>query len=687
MMRRLRRTYWTRRHSQLGRDAARTSRKLQLEIAELRAAPSRQRAQTRLTALTAGLTVMTSFAIFIGGIIVQQQIQANARTQLQADNYARLLRDFGTPNSAARIGAAHGLASYANSSGSQSGDVVEILIAHLLSENDPDVAKAVVKALVDVGDPAVEPLASANRTVAAEFARSAGEYIGLTAGGTRQTALSLGRVQSVGPTDPFVDPATKTPCAELTVHLAMVMRAFTITSGLTTGELERPQAVYHDFLSAPPLKAAFASGVATRRDFPGDNDAKTRGTLLAAVDRYALGLVSSSNALASVLHKKHATKDLHGVVLFAADLRGVDLDELDLDGAFMSGDARSASVQRASLKNAYLASLRANGANFSESTLDDAVLPDTWDSPPPIYDHTHLWKASRVVWNPAFIAAKYPTMPPSPAVITVTFGTPVPGRIESSRRPTPRPKPTVTPTPTPSAAHTSSPESSAPLATGTPTPSPTATPTSFPTPSPAASAIALATIAPPLSQEAWKTEVARRIGIEEGVRLEPYIDPVVGRSIGYALPLTAQGKSILTKARIPDPDGVIAGRVPLTQAQADATLRVMLEPAIAQARAALDSGVFDKMTDARRFTIVDMVYHLGAQTVAQASFRPKLTAATSQLGTERGAQRYYDEAADRMARYVYIGGQIAPSERTRAGRNAAMMRTGVWVDAFGDGSK
>jgi hypothetical protein len=111
----------------------------------------------------------------------------------------------------------------------------------------------------------------------------------------------------------------------------------------------------------------------------------------------------------------------------------------------------------------------------------------------------------------------------------------------------------------------------------------------------------------------------------------------------------------------------------------------MLEPAIASARAALDPGVFDKMTDARRFSIVDMVYHLGSQAVAQASFRPKLTAATSQP-TESAAQPYYEDAANRMARYVYIGGQVAPSEKPRAGRNAAMMRTGTWVNAFGDGS-
>src|SRR5947209_6829632 len=104
----VRRTYWTRRHAQLASEARRRQRKLSLEIAELQVAPGRLRLQIGLNLIPGLLSVAATIAIFVAGSIVQRQIQENAKTQLQADNYARLLRDFGTSNSAVRIGAANG---------------------------------------------------------------------------------------------------------------------------------------------------------------------------------------------------------------------------------------------------------------------------------------------------------------------------------------------------------------------------------------------------------------------------------------------------------------------------------------------------------------------------------------------------------------------------------------------------
>ena len=186
-----------------------------------------------------------------------------------------------------------------------------------------------------------------------------------------------------------------------------------------------------------------------------------------------------------------------------------------------------------------------------------------------------------------------------------------------------------------------------------------------------------------MTPQQWAAEVRRRIGINEGCRLTMYLDTMGIPTIAYGFNLQdGDPQAILKKAGVTDVAGVIAGRVPLTQAQADSTFAQMLPGYIANAKTTLDPGVFDKLSDARRFVIVDMVYNLGvAGFLGFPSARKAINAAVAAATDPAKARALYGQAADQMvdsAWYAQVG--------NRAKRNVAMMRTSNWVDANGDGS-
>ena len=143
----------------------------------------------------------------------------------------------------------------------------------------------------------------------------------------------------------------------------------------------------------------------------------------------------------------------------------------------------------------------------------------------------------------------------------------------------------------------------------------------------------------------------------------------------------ANAKAILQKAGVTDIAGVIAGRTALTQAQADSTFDQMLPGYVNDAKGTLDPGVFDKLSDARRFVVVDMTYNLGvAGWMGFPSARAAINAAVAATDPATKSVQY-GKAADQMkssAWYVQVG--------NRAKRNVAMMRTSAWVDPNGDGS-
>jgi GH24 family phage-related lysozyme (muramidase) len=185
-----------------------------------------------------------------------------------------------------------------------------------------------------------------------------------------------------------------------------------------------------------------------------------------------------------------------------------------------------------------------------------------------------------------------------------------------------------------------------------------------------------------MTPDQWAAEVRRRLGINEGCRLTMYLDTMGIPTIAYGFNLQdGNPQAILKKAGVTDIAGVIAGRTPLTQAQADSTFAQMLPGYIADAKTTLGPGVFDKLNDARRFVIVDMVYNLGvAGFLGFPSARRAINSAVAATSMA-SAHAFYEQAADQMvdsAWYTQVG--------NRAKRNVAMMRNGTWVDPNGDGS-
>jgi GH24 family phage-related lysozyme (muramidase) len=185
-----------------------------------------------------------------------------------------------------------------------------------------------------------------------------------------------------------------------------------------------------------------------------------------------------------------------------------------------------------------------------------------------------------------------------------------------------------------------------------------------------------------MTAQEWTAEVRRRIAVNEGCRLRMYYDTVGIPTIAYGFNLqNANAKAILQKAGVTDIAGVISGATSLTQAQADSTFDQMLPHYVNGARGTLASGVFGKLSDARRFVVVDMTYNLGvAGWMGFPSARAAINAAVA--ATDAPAKKaQYNKAADQMknsAWYSQVG--------NRAKRNVAMMRSSGWVDPNGDGS-
>ncbi len=161
-----------------------------------------------------------------------------------------------------------------------------------------------------------------------------------------------------------------------------------------------------------------------------------------------------------------------------------------------------------------------------------------------------------------------------------------------------------------------------------------------------------------------------------------YYDTVGVPTIAYGFNLqNGDARAILQRAGVTDIAGVLAGMTALTQAQADSTFDQMLPGYVNDAKGALAYGVFDQLSDARRFVVVDMTYNLGvADWMGFPSARAAINGAVA--ASDPAAKRgFYATAADQMvdsAWYTQVG--------NRAKRNVAMMRSSGWVDPNGDGS-
>ncbi len=93
--------------------------------------------------------------------------------------------------------------------------------------------------------------------------------------------------------------------------------------------------------------------------------------------------------------------------------------------------------------------------------------------------------------------------------------------------------------------------------------------------------------------------------------------------------------------------------------------------------------MFDKLSDARRFVIVDLTYNMGAGPDGWGGFHHTQSLINQAVAAQgqMAAHSLYAQAADALAQsawYTQVG--------DRAKRDVAMLRSSNWVDPNGNGS-
>ena len=179
---------------------------------------------------------------------------------------------------------------------------------------------------------------------------------------------------------------------------------------------------------------------------------------------------------------------------------------------------------------------------------------------------------------------------------------------------------------------------------------------------------------------AFRNEVERRIGLDEGRRNRMYLDSLGIPTIGVGWNLQRDDTMhALAYCGVTDAVGVISGKVCLTDAQVDKLFAYSFAPIESDARTSLAPGVYDALSDARRFVVLSMRFQLGeAGWLAFSNTRGLINEAeTAKLAG----------ALDRAhALFMLVGDHLATSDwytqsASRGVRNVTMMRTGVWVTA------
>jgi hypothetical protein len=137
-------------------------------------------------------------------------------------------------------------------------------------------------------------------------------------------------------------------------------------------------------------------------------------------------------------------------------------------------------------------------------------------------------------------------------------------------------------------------------------------------------------------------------------------------------------------AKDSDPENAVAACI--TQAQADSLFEIALAPLIGQARASLSPGIFDALSDPRRFVIVDLTYNMGAGSDGWGGFNATQgLIAQGQRLKDQGqlvqAHQLFMEAGSHLKGSSWYG-QVG----ARAQRDVAMLVAGEWADPNGNGS-
>jgi len=188
-----------------------------------------------------------------------------------------------------------------------------------------------------------------------------------------------------------------------------------------------------------------------------------------------------------------------------------------------------------------------------------------------------------------------------------------------------------------------------------------------------------------MTRQEWLAEVERRLRINEGCRLTRYLDSLGIPTIGIGFNLQrSDAVHALTSCGVANPQSVILGYDSITQDQADALFLYAFAPIESSARVSLNPGIFDALSDARRFVVCDLEFNLGQRGwLGFPSTRALINEAQAAKNAGQSAQAsaLFGLAADHL-RVSAWDSQVG----NRARRDEAMLRSSNWVNADGNGT-
>ncbi len=307
-------------------------RKLELEIEELRKAPSRVRWQNGLSIATTGATLILS--VFVG--LLGFYVNSAANAQHDAQEYHDLIAALGSHDPYARVGAAVGLRRFMSKGQEQ--ETVALLGERLLDEPNPYVSATILSTLYQSNATALPSIVSVDSEACRRFERA------------RSWAARVGVSNAAG----------FGPEAFSRVPLPDVSAAYeaTLMSGF---ELELSRRYSNVVASSAAKVPSIARGV--------------RINALRAEQSAGVALASMSIVLRHVLSTKAGTPlDLEGVVLFWPP--DGSFPGADFSGSFLVGFAGKADFSESDLSGANLISLKTPGARFADAIFSRTFVDE-----------------------------------------------------------------------------------------------------------------------------------------------------------------------------------------------------------------------------------------------------------------------------------------------------------------------
>jgi GH24 family phage-related lysozyme (muramidase) len=181
-----------------------------------------------------------------------------------------------------------------------------------------------------------------------------------------------------------------------------------------------------------------------------------------------------------------------------------------------------------------------------------------------------------------------------------------------------------------------------------------------------------------MTDQEWRAECDRRISAYEGNELVMYHDnkgiPTIAKGFNLTRPEAAD---ILRSVGVSDPGEVIAGRAAITEQQVEALFQHDLTNFINAARASLSPGVFDRLSDARRFVVVDLTYNMGPGEEGWGGFGPTHALIAQAMSVTDPVYRHFlfGKVGDHLA-----ASKWARDVPERAAKDIQMMRLSTWIE-------